>query len=71
LADAICKDNHFALDAGGKLYRFTGGVYRAKGEQFVKRRVKRLLHEWEMTEKWSRRLADEVVEYIGVDAPEL
>lgn len=71
LADAICEDNHFARDAGGKLYRFRGGAYRAQAEQYVKGRIKAILEEWKYTREWTPRQSNAVVEYIGVDAPEL
>jgi len=71
LSDLICEENHFAQDAGGKMYRYADGTYKAKAENYVKRRVKRLCEGLELTSKWSTRLANEVVEYIRVDAPEL
>ena len=71
LADAICTDNHFAQDGGGKLYRFVGGVYKRQAENFVKARVKKLLIDRGEDKKWSSRLASEVVEFNRVDAPEL
>ena len=42
VSDAIMADEHFAQDAGGKLYRFIGGVYRSKAESFVRHEVKAL-----------------------------
>ena len=71
LADAILKTDRFARDPGGRLYRFEKGAYRAAGDVSVKRRVKSLLETWELTGEWSSHLANEVVEYIQVDAPEL
>jgi P4 family phage/plasmid primase-like protien len=71
LADAICTETSFAQDAGGKLYRFTGGVYRSDAAGYVKRQVKTLLVAWERTEEWSSHRSDEVVEYLRADAPEL
>jgi putative DNA primase/helicase len=70
-ADAICAADHFARDAGGRLYRFGHGVYKPDGEAWVKRRVKHLVVLWDEPNKWSRGCADAVVEYIRVDAPEL
>jgi putative DNA primase/helicase len=69
LGDTICQREHFAQDEGGKLYRFSGGVYKAKGEEFVRRQVKSLLQEWKATQGWSRALGENVVEYVRVDAP--
>lgn len=71
LSDAICEDNHFAVDAGGRLYRYANGAYRVGAERYIKRRVKHLLEEWEKTEAWSSYRANEVVAYISADAPEL
>ena len=71
LADLIEKSNHFAQDGGGKLYRYQGGAFRPKAENYVKAEVKRLCLAMGMTGKWSSRLASEVVEFIQVDSPEL
>jgi len=71
LSDAILKTEHFARDAGGRLYVFAGGVYRPSGEMVIKRAVKRLLNEWNQPASWTSRRAAEVVEYIRVDAAEL
>jgi len=71
LADAIELDNHFARDAGGRLYRYVKGVFKPGADKFVKAQVKRLCMEWGKTKKWSTRLSAEVVEFIGVDSPEL
>ena len=71
LAEAILVDDHFATDAGGALYHFSGGVYKPKGELRVKRRVKRILAKWDLSAKWSTHRASEVVAYIAVDSPAL
>ena len=71
LADAIAADNHFAQDVAGRLYRFDGGVYRQRAEQFIKQNVKRLVNQWGTPGWWSTRLANEVVEYLRVDSPHL
>jgi putative DNA primase/helicase len=71
LADAITTKDHFAQDAGGKLYRFSGGAYREYAERYIRRRVKELLEVWEQSAKWSSHRASEVAEYIRADAPEL
>ena len=71
LADAILRHEHFACDAGGRLYVFTNGAYRPHGKAAVKRAVKHLLNEWDMSKKWSVHRAGEVVEYIRVDVSEL
>jgi putative DNA primase/helicase len=71
LADAITAEEHFAQDAGGKLYRFSDGVYKQFAERFIKRRVKELAEEWGETKRWSAHRANEVTEYIRADAPVL
>lgn len=71
LADRICDTNHFAQDAGGKPYRYSAGVYKAKADQYIKRQVKRLCIEMRVDKRWSPHLAESVVEFIRVDAPEL
>jgi len=71
LADAITTEDHFARDAGDKLYRFSGGVYRQYAERYIRQRVKQLLEGWGKADKWSSHKANEVAEYIRADAPEL
>ncbi len=71
IAQAIKADHHFARDPGGRLYVFKGGVYKPVGELLVRQRVKGIMTEWGLAQKWSTRRAAEVVEYIRVDCPEL
>jgi putative DNA primase/helicase len=71
LADMITADSQFAVDMGSKLYVFQNGVYRPAGESYVKRRVKAILGALGVAEQWSSRKAQEVVNYIAVDAPQL
>lgn len=71
LAEIILQTESFAVDAGGRLYRFVGGAYRLKAEQFIKARVKSLLVELDDAESWSSKLANEVLEFIRVDRPAL
>jgi P4 family phage/plasmid primase-like protien len=71
LADAILEEDHFAQDAGGKLYRYAGGTYKQHAERYLRRRVKEILEEQGASDKWSSHRANEVVEYIRADAPEL
>jgi len=71
LADAILEDDHFAQDAGGKLYRYSGGTYKQHAERYLRRRVKEILEGQSASDKWSSHRANEVVEYIRADAPEL
>jgi P4 family phage/plasmid primase-like protien len=71
LADAILEDDRFAQDVGGKLYRFSGGAYRQHAERYIRRRVKEILEDQGASDKWSSHRANEVVEYLRADAPEL
>ena len=72
LADSIRSEQaHFAQDAGGKLFVYQDGVYRPGGEEFVRRRVKAILEDWNLAHEWSKHLGNEVVEYIRVDSPQL
>lgn len=67
IAEIILESEHFAQDAGHRLYWFNNGVYRPGGEE----RVQRLVRDTTETDEWTRRLADEVVAYIRVGAREL
>jgi putative DNA primase/helicase len=69
LADLIYQDNHFAQDAGGKLFRFADGCYRRRAEEYVRGRVKALCVHGDAA--WSSYKAAEVIEFIRVDAPQL
>jgi putative DNA primase/helicase len=71
LADAITGRESFAQDVGGRLYRFTNGVYKQDGVAQVKRAVKILLEEWNQSAKWSSARSEEVVEYLRLDAASL
>jgi P4 family phage/plasmid primase-like protien len=71
LSDAICEKDHFARDAGDRLYRFSGGTYRHFGERYIRGRVKRLLEGWGLTKRWSSHVGNEVVHYILADCPDL
>ena len=71
LADAILAEHHFARDPGGRLYVYADGVYKPTGELVIRQRVKGIMTEWGIAEKWSTRRTFEVVEYIRVDCPEL
>jgi putative DNA primase/helicase len=71
LARAITTTADFSQDAGGKLYVFENGVYKPAGEDFIKKRVKTLMKEWKLAGSWTSRKAQEVCEYIRVDAPVL
>jgi len=71
LAEIILQSQSFAVDAGGRLYRFVDGAYRLKAEQWIKARVKTLLIELGDAENWSSKLANEVLEYIRVDRPSM
>jgi P4 family phage/plasmid primase-like protien len=71
ISDAICTDEHFAQDGGGKLYYFHNGRYCARGAEHVRGLVKKHLRKIKRQDDWSTRLAAEVVEYIRVDSPML
>ena len=71
LADLICGKNHFAQDAGGKLFRYVGGVYKPRGEQFVKTQVKQLCEKKGWAAQWTKHQAEEVHEYIRIDSLQL
>lgn len=71
LSALICADDHFAQDKGGKVYHFADGAYRTRGEQRIRSRVKAICASLGCDDEWSSRLANETVEYIRVDAPEL
>jgi len=70
LADAITAKYHFAR-TGSVLFVFIDGVYAPKGEETVEACVKRILEQTGQTAEWSSHKANEVAEYIRVDAPEL
>jgi len=71
LAALILSQDFFARNPAGEIYRYEDGVYVPGGEFFIRRRVKRLLLDLWKVEKWNRRLAQEVIEFILLDAPEL
>lgn len=71
LAHVILAHDHFARDAAGRLFRYEGGVYCSAGELYVKRQVKQLIVKFGNAGRWNRTLAQEVIEYIALDAPEL
>src|SRR5579863_7014800 len=71
LASAITAEHHFGRDAGGRLYAYRGGVYQLGGDRVVRQAVKHLMIGWGLAAKWQSRKANEVVEFIAVDSPEL
>jgi putative DNA primase/helicase len=71
LAHVILAHDHFARDAAGRLFRYEGGVYSSAGELYVKRQVKQLIVKFGNAGRWNRALAQEIIEYIALDAPEL
>lgn len=71
LADELVKAQAFAQDVGGKLHRYRDGVYVPDGASWVKRQVKAVLEQWGLAAEWSAHRADEVVEYLRIDAPML
>lgn len=71
LGDHIAKENHFACEPDGTLYVFRCGVYQPQGDRIVKRAVKHTLERWGRSKEWSKHRANEVLEYISIDSPEL
>lgn len=70
IADSVTARRNFAKDKGGRLYIYEGGTYLPDGAGFVRREVKRLLRR-KHSSKWTSHKGEEVVRYIGVDAPVL
>jgi putative DNA primase/helicase len=71
LAAYISLYDSFARDRGGRLFWYQEGVYVPDGEFALRRLVKRVLLQFGKSDKWSRGLANEVIEYVLLDAPEL
>jgi P4 family phage/plasmid primase-like protien len=59
------QGDHYAQDAGGKLYVYRNGVYIPEGIEHVRRRTKKLVSP---TSEWSTHLANETAEYLRADA---
>jgi phage/plasmid-associated DNA primase len=71
LANLILAQDFFARSAAGEIFHYRNGVYSPRGEFFIRQRVKRLLLENWKADRWNRRLAQEVAEFILLDTPEL
>ena len=71
LADTILATEAFAVDAGGKLWRYRGGVYDRDGVRHVARVTKAVLARHGQADKWTTYRTKEVAAYIAADAPEL
>ena len=71
LATLILSQDLFARTAAGEIFHYEKGVYAPGGEFFIRQRVKRLLLEHWKADRWNRRLAQEVAEFILLDTPEL
>ena len=71
LAWLILSTNFFARSPAGEIFRYERGVYSSGGEFPIRQRVKHLLLELRKAEKWTRKLAREVIEFILLDTPEL
>ena len=69
LADIIKKEHRFAQNEGGRVFHYVGGVYSQRGEESIRRMVKRLCQVLKETEEWTPGFANAVVEYIRVDSP--
>ena len=68
-AAAIGGSEHFAQDTSGTLYRFSNGVYLPDGAEFLRQRFKHYLEDLGLQEGWSSHKANELVEYLRIDAP--
>ncbi|HUY91825.1 MAG TPA: phage/plasmid primase, P4 family [Pirellulales bacterium] len=71
IAEHLLKESHFARQADGKLFVYLDGYYQPKGDDEVRRLVKSLLKRIKRAAEWSSKLANEVVEFIAIDAPPL
>lgn len=71
LADAILETDHFAVDAGDRLYYYHAGSYRLDGKRHIARRCKELLENWNRPAKWTTYRVGQVQSYIAVDRPAL
>jgi P4 family phage/plasmid primase-like protien len=71
LSNLILSRDFFARTAAGEIFLYEKGVYAPGGEFFIRQRVKRLLLEHWKADRWNRRLAQEVAEFILLDIPEL
>jgi putative DNA primase/helicase len=70
IAESILATRHCACDGGGRIYMHSGGTY-IPGARQIRKEVKGYFVVNEILEKWSSHKANEVAEYIGVDAPVL
>ncbi len=68
-SDSICQKNHYAVDAGGLLYRYCDGVYIRDAVSQIKRLVKRFTIATMQDKHWHRSLNADVIEFISIDAP--
>jgi P4 family phage/plasmid primase-like protien len=71
LASLILASDFFARSPAGEIFRYERGVYAPGGEFFIRQQVKHLLLDHHKAEKWTRKLAREVTEFILLDTPEL
>jgi putative DNA primase/helicase len=69
IAASVLNDAHFARDRAGRLYHYSDGVYVSNGEHVIRRAVKDVLKRWREIDDWSRHIVEEVIAFIGVDAP--
>jgi hypothetical protein len=71
LASLILSSDFFARSPAGEIFRYEKGGYAPGGEFLIRQRVKHLLLDLRKAEKWTRKLAREVTEFIVLDTPEL
>jgi P4 family phage/plasmid primase-like protien len=71
LAALILAQDFFARSPAGEIFHYRAGVYRTGADFFIRQRVKHLVLQLGRVEKWNRRLAEEVTEFILLDTLEL
>lgn len=71
VASVILSSDFFGRNSAEKIFHYERGVYAPGGEFFIRQRVKHILVEFRKVEKWSRKLAREVTEFILLGAPEV
>ncbi len=69
--DIVDLGNHFAQDESGSLYYYAKGAYRTGGEPFIKSVFKDHLAGTRRSDDWTTRTANEVVEYVRLNAARL
>lgn len=71
IGDYLLTFHHFAKDPSETLFTFENGVYRPGGDKFVREMVKQYAIDGGQAREWSAHLADETIDYLLADAPQL